>query len=147
VSAISLAARQFGPPAEVPHVLPAVAEAVAGVRVAFDGHPVHAWADGHGGAHVMVLDVYAGPRMTPATTWLGFHVNHLCPATDTYPHYVRGDLVRADGAPHTPPISGPVDWHGTPALQVSRASHRRNAVTDTPGRKAHSVLDWLRTQT
>jgi hypothetical protein len=125
-------------------VTPAVADAVAVVRHAFTDHLVHAWPDGQRGAFVVIESLDLGPEWATATTWLGFIVSYLHPEADCYPHYIRGDLQRADGQSLTPPFHPGNQFAGHPAVMISRSSPRRDPRIDTPARKALSVLEFVR---
>lgn len=119
----------------------AVAAAAEAVRANFAGHAVEVNPDGVGGAFIIVSDVSIGPRYTPSTTWLGFHLNAAYPASDVYPHYV-GVLARADGRGLGEAIS-PTTWQGRPALQLSRRSNRWDPVVDNAANKSERILTWL----
>ncbi len=119
----------------------AVAEAADAVRANFADHAVEVNPDGAGGAFVIVSDVAVGPGYTPATTWLGFHLNAAYPASDVYPHYV-GVLARADGRGLGEAIA-PTEWQGRSALQLSRRSNRWNPAVDNAANKAERILKWL----
>ena len=128
-----------------PPTTPAVQAAVEELRRTFWDRAVDATADGEGGVFVTIRDLEIGDIYVQASTWLGFHVSYLHPATDVYPHYVRPDLTRRDGRPLGPCLSA-TTWifENTPALQVSRRSTRWDPRRDTPALKALKVLAWLR---
>ncbi len=129
-------------PATAPHVATDVEQAVVEIVLTFGDDRVRAWADGTGGAQVVIDDVPLSPTWTTASTWVGFAVSHLVPEADTYPHYVRPDLGYADGRPLTVPLS-PASFAGVPAVQVSRRQ-RPGTATQTPAGKTRGVLAWLR---
>ena len=129
-------------PALTPHVAPNVAQAIVELVTTFGDGRVRAWADGTGGAQVVIDDVPLSPTWTNASTWVGFAVSHLVPEADTYPHYVRADLSHADGRLLTPPMST-AGFAGVPAVQVSRRQ-RPGTPVPTPAEKTRSVLAWLR---
>jgi hypothetical protein len=118
-----------------------VAEAADAVRANFAGHAVDVNPDGAGGAFVIVSDVAISSRYTPATTWLGFHLNAAYPASDVYPHYI-GVLARADGRGLGEAITS-TTWQGRPALQLSRRSNQWNPAVDNAANKAERILKWL----
>ena len=124
---------------------PPVADAVGAVPAHFADTPVEVTPDGAGGAFVIITSVDVGPRYTPSTTWLGFHISAAYPDADTYPHYVGGDLVRVDGQPHGPAIQQ-VAWQDRPALQISRRSNHRNPAVDNAALKAERIRRWLADQ-
>jgi hypothetical protein len=127
-------------------VTPEVAAAVDGVRSAFTDHSMFAWPDGQRGAFVVIEDLDLGPTWSTTPTWLGFVISYLHPDADSYPHYVRADLHRADGQALKPPFHPGHPFAGQPGLMVSRASRGRNPKLDTPARKARTVLDFIRGQ-
>jgi hypothetical protein len=127
---------------------PAVAAGLEQVRRAFADQPVHAWPSEGGGVMVVIDDLDLGPIWAQETTWLAFQISYLHPDADCYPHWVRPDLQRADGAAITPPIHNQNQtFDGQPAIMISRRSNARDPHIDTPARKAHSVLHYLREPT
>jgi hypothetical protein len=138
-------APQGSRPAQAPHVAPNVATAVEQVMVTFGAEHVRAWADGTGGAQVVIDDVPLSPTWASASTWVGFAISHLVPEADTYPHYVRGDLAYADGRPLTTPMAA-ASFIDVPAVQVSRRQ-RPGTPLETPAGKTRGVLAWLRSLT
>jgi hypothetical protein len=124
---------------------PPVADAVGAVRAHFADSSVEVTPDGAGGAFVVITSVDVGPRYAPSTTWLGFHISAAYPDADTYPHYVSGDLGRADGQAHGPGIQQ-VTWQGRPALQISRRSNHRDAAVDSAALKAERIRRWFADQ-
>lgn len=121
---------------------PEVAAAVDEVRAAFAPSSVTVEPDGDGGAYVIVESVPLGDAYIPDETWLGFQVTFQYPLSDVYPHFVRGDLARVDGAPLGEATS-PTPWRDRPAIQLSRRSNRLNPATDTAVLKALKVMTWL----
>ena len=132
-------------PAAAPHVAPNVAAAVQDVVTAFGPGRARAWADGSGGAQVVVDDVALSPAWACGTTWVGFAISHLVPEADTYPHYVRADLAYADGRGLTVPFSA-ASFAGMPAVQVSRRQ-RPGTTSPSAADKTRGVLAWLRSLT
>jgi len=98
--------------------------------------------DGVGGALVVVEPVALGAPYAQDATWVGFHVTHLHPNADIYPHHVRDDLSRIDAQPLGSGIS-PSSFQGRPSQQLSRRSNRRDATTDTALLKLERVMKWL----
>lgn len=138
-------APQGSQPARAPYVAPNVTTAVEQVVATFGAERVRAWADGTGGAQVVIDDVPLSPTWASASTWIGFAVSHLVPEADTYPHYVRGDLTYADGRPLNTPLA-PASFAGVPAVQVSRRQ-RPGTTPQTAVGKTRGVLAWLRSLT
>jgi hypothetical protein len=126
---------------------PEVARAVEEIRAAFPGQLVNAVADGDGGAWVVVDDVCLGDTYAPSTTWVGFRIAFQYPYADVYPHFIRSDLLRADGrALGEGTSAGSFPFDNRPAIQVSRRSSRWDAGRDTAAIKLLKVVEWLRTR-
>lgn len=123
-----------------------VAEAVIEIRRIFSDHEVLAWADGQGGAHVVISNVPLGAGWVEETSWVGFMISYAYPDADCYPHYVRPDLNRAAGLPLEVPFHPGNVFAGQPATMVSRASTRRVPGLDTAARKASSVIKFIQEQ-
>jgi len=79
---------------------PDVVQAVQEIRTAFDGHAVDVVTEAQGGAHVIVRDVFIGLGFTPSRTWIGSTITFQYPDADVYPHFIGGDVQRADGGPY-----------------------------------------------
>jgi hypothetical protein len=128
-------------------MLPEVEEAVAEIRSAFPANEVEVvpWDDG--GAEVTVRGVELGEGYEPRTTFVGFRIDRLYPHSDVYPHFMRPDLRRTNGAPLPNPGMIPdQQWRGQPAVMVSRRSTRWDPNRDTAAGKLHKVLEWVRCQ-
>lgn len=125
-------------------VTTAVQRAIEDIRVSFAGHDVEASADGGGGTYIVIADIELSGRFSQDTTWLGFQISYLYPASDVYPHYVRSDLALMDGSQLGPGYSSTI-WGngGVPAIQVSRRSSRWNPNIDTAALKAAKVIAWI----
>lgn len=74
-----------------------------------------------------------------------FAISFQYPSADTYPLFVRPDLVRTDGQPRGEGIRLAA-FHGESALQVSRCSNHRNPEIDTAALKVTKGIEWLRTR-
>ncbi len=126
-------------------MLPEVEEAVAEVRSAFPANEVQAVTLEDGGAEVTVEGVDLGERYEPRTTFVGFRIDRLYPHSDVYPHFLRPELRKANGAALPSPGMIPnQQWRGQPAIMVSRRSTRWNPNRDTAVGKLHKVLEWIR---
>jgi hypothetical protein len=119
-----------------------VRSAIEDVRDTFPDASVTVAEDGAGGAYVIVEPVDPGAPYAQRETWLGFQITFQCPYADVYPHFVRGDLQRADGSALGEATSI-TTWQGRSAVQLSRRSNHHNAEHDTAALKALRVLDWL----
>lgn len=138
---------------------PEVVAAVEEIKAHFPASQVSIGADAQGGACVIVEDIQLGLPYTQDSTWFGFHITHACPYADVYPHFVRGDLARADGASlgqglssgHQFPQPAVVPDGSLPsrsAVQISRRSNNRmsGSTLETPLIKLMKVLQWLRSR-
>ncbi len=124
---------------------PEVVEAIEEIRSSFPEAAVDLREDGEGGAVVLVDPVDPGPQYQQRATWVGFRVTFQYPYSDCYPHFVRGDLARVDGAPLGEGTSL-TTFEGRAAVQLSRRSNRLDPETDTAAIKLHKVLTWLRSR-
>ena len=101
--------------------------------------------DGDGGAYVMLDPVPLIGPYTQTETWVGFHIGFQYPASDVYPHFVRPDLTRRDGAALGGGMS--VAQHrGRSAIQVSRRSNKLDPAVQTAAHKLLKVLAWMEKQ-
>lgn len=127
---------------------PAIAAAIGDLARSFSDSRTSYIDDRQGGAWVLVEDVDVGPAFTPRTTWVGFVISPLYPRADVYPHFIRPDLTRTDGAPLTAPLNPGQSMPGfnRPAIMVSRRSNRWDPARDTAALKLHRVLLWFREQ-
>jgi hypothetical protein len=121
---------------------PEVAAAIGELEAAYPATTVTVKQDGQGGALVVVESVPLGPPYQQPDTWVGFHVTHLYPVADIYPHHVRRDLSRVDGVPLGSATS-PSTFADRPSTQLSRRGNRWNAERDTALLKLSRVLAWL----
>ena len=116
------------------------------VRQIVAGLPDVAWEvrpDGQGGAVMLGEGLGLGAPWAQADTWIGFRIAFNYPYADIYPHFVRGDLARADGGPLGEAMS-PTAFEGRPAVQISRSSPRRVPGVETALIKVLKVVTWLR---
>ena len=135
---------------------PEVEEAIEEIRQHFKDCKVLVGPDKDGGACVIVEDLPLGAPYGQSHSWVGFHITHACPYADVYPHFMRGDLARADKKPlgelmtqnHKFPQPGVVEKSTIPprpAVQISRRSNKRDPQSDleTPLIKLLKVLRWV----
>jgi hypothetical protein len=125
---------------------PAVMEGIAELETSFPESKVSVTEDGVGGAHVHLDVVDPGPPYRQRETWVGFHLGFQYPNADVYPHYVRPDLARVDGATLVSPFhtGHPCQWGLS--VMVSRRSNHLDPISATATTKLMSVLDWLAAQ-
>jgi hypothetical protein len=123
-------------------ITPEVAQAIADIEAAYPQASVTTKEDGQGGAMVIVEPVPLGAPYAQADTWVGFHVTHLYPQADIYPHHVRRDLTRNDGQGLGTATSTST-FVGRDSIQLSRRGNRWNAERDTALLKLQRVMDWL----
>lgn len=81
-----------------------VAEALREIGASFRAHRVDYEPDGQGGAFLRVHDLAVGKAFAQPTSWIGFQITFQYPFADIYPHYLRPDLTRVDGAALTTPL-------------------------------------------
>lgn len=123
---------------------PAVSKAIEEIRETFAETAVAFDEDGDGGAWVIVESVPLGEIYAQDETWIGFQITFPYPEADVYPHFVRLDLCRMDGAPLGEGFQ-PVTWgpRAEPGIQLSRRSNRLDPALDTAATKLLKVLKWL----
>jgi hypothetical protein len=122
-----------------------VEQAIEEIRASFPDSEIMVRDDGEGGAYVIVEAVELGPTYVPKKSWMGTRITFQYPYSDTYPHFVRGDLARADGGPLGEALS-PTTFEGRSAIQVSRRSNHLDPRHDTAALKLQKVLLWLRSR-
>lgn len=122
-----------------------VGQAIQEIRLAHPEAELVVIEDGNGGANVIVDAVSLGDRYVPSETWIGFHITFQYPNADVYPHFVRGDLKRADGSALGVGMAQNQTWQGRAAVQVSRRSNRLDPNVQTAEIKLEKVLEWIRT--
>jgi hypothetical protein len=136
---------------------PEVATAIEELREHFQGKPFQVEEDTRGGAFVVIDQVELQGPYTQVDTWVGFHITHTCPYADVYPHFLRGDLTRLDGAGLGEAMGGSYQFPpqdalprnakltSRPAVQVSRRSNHRepNSTLETTLIKLLKVLKWI----
>jgi hypothetical protein len=134
-----------------------VKEAILELEEGAPGEGLLFLEDGEGGAHVIVEGIPIGSSFSPEVTWIGFHILHSYPDADVYPHMVDAGLryVGSGDAPNVYPegnlptamsrgaIASGFD---RPAIQVSRASNRRDAENDSALQKLLRVINFLETR-
>ena len=117
--------------------------AIAEIGEAYPETTVSVREDGEGGAYVTLEEVDPGPVYRERGTWIGFRITFQYPYSDTYPHFVRGDLSRADGRGLGEGMSQNQNFEGRPAVQISRRSNHLDPRTQTALLKLEKVLAWL----
>ena len=122
---------------------PALERAIEEIRAAFAGVSVTVREDGEGGAYVIVEEIDPGPPYEQRTTWIGFRITFQYPYSDTYPHFVRGDLARANNGALGEGTSQNHTFEGRNAVQISRRSNHLDPTTETALIKLKKVLTWL----
>lgn len=123
---------------------PDVSKAIDEIRRSFPGAEISVREDADG-AVVIVDPVDLGEQYVQRETWIGFRITFQYPYADVYPHFVRGDLSRADGR-RLGEGTSVTTFENRPAVQLSRRSNHLNPATDTAVIKLHKVLAWLRTR-
>ncbi|BAJ30981.1 hypothetical protein KSE_52040 [Kitasatospora setae KM-6054] len=113
------------------------------VRAAFPGVVINVREEPDGGAVVFVESVDPGEQYQQRSTWIGFRITFQYPYSDVYPHFVRDDLARVDGAGLGEGMTV-TTFEDRQAVQISRRSNKLNPAHDTAVIKLHKVLAWLR---
>jgi len=125
---------------------PEVLAAIEEIRQTFPGHQVDVQPETQGGAHVIVHDLALGEGYKPALAWIGFVISFQYPRADVYPHFLDGNVRRADGKPHGLGLYGPITWRERSAIQLSRRSRQWNPAVDTAAAKLLKVLEWVKSR-
>lgn len=99
--------------------------------------------DDQGGAYLVIEPVKLGPKYQPQVTWIGFQIPAQYPYADIYPVFIRGDILRADGAAIGGPVTPGHHFEGRPATQISRRSAAAQNGSQTATAKILKVLDFL----
>jgi hypothetical protein len=124
----------------------AVEKAIEELRKTFPSAAVSIEEDGDGGAYVTLDPVLLGEPYAQAETWVGFHIGFQYPASDVYPHFMRYDLSRRDGAALGVGMSKAVQYRSRAATQISRRSNNLDPAHQTAAHKLLKVLTWMQSQ-
>ena len=123
---------------------PEVAAAIDEIKAAFPNATVEVKEEGN--AAVVLLDsIDPGEQYKQRESWIGFRITFQYPYSDVYPHFVRGDLSRVDGAGLGEGMSV-TTFADRSAVQISRRSNKLDPSRDTALIKLHKVLAWLRSR-
>lgn len=123
---------------------PEVAAAVDEIKAAFPNATIEVKEEAD--AVVVLLDpIDPGQPYVQRESWIGFRITFQYPYADVYPHFVRGDLSRVDGAKLGEGMTV-TTFGGQSAVQISRRSNKLDPNTDTALIKLHKVLAWLQTR-
>jgi len=124
---------------------PDVEKALEEIRANFPEATLTCREDPEGGAFVTIDPLDLGAAFNQRVSWVGFHITFQYPNSDVYPHFVRGDLARVNGAALGAGLTAGT-FENRPAIQVSRRSNHLNPELDTAAIKLLKVLSWLRDQ-
>lgn len=106
--------------------------------------------DGSGGAFVVVNPVTLSDNYRQDETWIGFHITSAPEFADVYPHFVRADLQRTDGAPLGEGFGSTkfqFPGEARQAIQISRRTNRAFAPNiRNPAIKLEKVIEWLKSR-
>jgi hypothetical protein len=113
--------------------------------------------DGSGGAYVLIEDVDLGPAFEPRSSWIIFQITYVYPDSDVYPHFINPEICYVERGPvPNQHVDGNLPLAMTrgatapgferAAIQVSRRSNRRNALTDSALGKLLRVLEFTRSR-
>jgi len=122
---------------------PDVEQAIAEIKMSFEGQLVEIEPETQGGAYVIVHELPIGIQYFPATSWIGFLIGFQYPRADIYPHFMDVGVRRLDGKALGESFSGPTEWQKRTAIQVSRKSRQWDASVDTAATKLAQVLEWI----
>jgi hypothetical protein len=86
--------------------------------------------DGQGGAYVTLPGIELGPRWSPPTIDLSFHLPFNYPDAPVYPFFAPPGLAPADGGA-TPQALQQVGWRERPVTQISLRANRWKPQHDT----------------
>lgn len=124
---------------------PVVMSGVAELCETFENSLIESESDGSGGAIVVVQEVPLGSPYAQKDVWFGFHITHLYPYADVYPHFTCADLSRIDQRSLGSGF-GSATFKSEPAIQISRRSNRLNPDRDTAALKLLKVVKWMKEQ-
>ncbi len=118
----------------------AVTGAVQEVQETFAESAVTVTATGDGGAWVVIDPIPLSSTYAQDSSWIAFLITFAYPEADVYPHFVRPDLKRTDGAALGEGGFSPTTWGGPaggePGMQLSRRSNRLNLPSTRPRPKS-----------
>lgn len=123
-----------------------VVQALNQIQAAFPDAKLEWHEDGRGGCWFFLEPVDPGSLYSTRAIWAAGDISALYPNADVYPVFVSPTLERVDKQGFGPAITTGHNFHGRPAIQVSRASRHRNPALDTAANKLIKVLEWLSTR-
>lgn len=126
-------------------VTPEILRALEDIKTSFPECTQIIREDGEGGVYVILEDVPLGAPYNQTTTWVGFRITFQYPYSDVYPHFLRGDLSRADEK-GLGEATSTCTFEGRAAIQISRRSNKLNPAVDTALLKLLKVLQWLKSR-
>lgn len=124
-------------------IKPEVMQALQQIQVTFPDAKLEWHEDGRGGCWFFLEPVDPGSPYSPRAIWAGGDISAMYPNADVYPVFVSPTLQRVDQRSLGEAITTGHNFHGRPAIQVSRASRHRNPALDTAANKLIKVLQWL----
>lgn len=122
---------------------PDVQAALEELRRQFPNALITSREDGSGGAYVLLDPIDLGPKLSPASAWMGFHIPSTYPYADIYPVFIDGAVRRADGHAFVAPISPGQTFEGRAALQISRRYSNFQAGGQKAALKALKIISFL----
>src|SRR5258708_7702315 len=120
-----------------------VSSAIEELKRQFNASSFIVREDGQGGAYVVLEPVALGPKYRPADTWIGFQIPAQYPYADIYPVFIGANVVRANSAPFSTPVTPGHNFEGRPAIQVSRRNSAAQGGMQKVGAKILKVLHFL----
>ena len=129
---------------------PAVEQALNELAEGLPDAAVAHLQDGDGGAFIIVDPVDLGPRYEPRATWIGFHLTHIHPEADIYPHHIDAAVryvgpreTKGDGLPGSMGRSQ-MPGFDRESIQISLRTRSLDPATYTALYKLHRVIDRLK---
>ncbi len=126
---------------------PAIQQAISEVQVRWPEAKVTHVEDGGGNVTVFIDPIEIGDQYVPSKTWIGFTLQAMYPDADVYPHFISGQIVRADGKEFGESFGKGHNFHDKEAIQVSRRTNDWNGAVDSAETKLIKVVAWIKSRT
>lgn len=127
-------------------IKPDVMNALQEIQVAFPEAKFEWHEDPNGGAWFFLEPIDPGAVYSTRQIWFGADISAQYPYADIYPQFVCSSMKRVDDRQLGEAISTGHNFHGRPAIQLSRRSRNHNPQVDTVATKIIKVLEWLSTR-
>lgn len=120
-----------------------VSNAITELERQFSGCNFTIRNDDQGGAYIIIDSVSLGPKYTPDSTWLGFHLPAQYPYADIYPVFMGSEIARIDKSEFLAPVTRGHTFEGRTAIQISRRNGAAQAGMQKATMKLLKILDFL----